>query len=150
MRSFFVGLSILAFAAVTASAQTQAESRLATESNKRQQSETTTAPAQRVSYTYQRGSSGRHAVVRVGPSSTYLKEGLSTAEVVAFLGQPARISQQRENGEAVVVYEFSRSENQTLFVEFIGDRLVRTKTEPSSKVPQSESPDWTLDYKGGE
>jgi len=145
MRSFFVGLSILAFAAVTASAQTQAEPKSATESNKQQQSETITAPAQRVSYTYQRGSSGRHAVVRVGPSSTYLKEGLSTAEVVAFLGQPARISEYNDNGQAVVVYEYPRSENHTLFAEFIGDRLVHTRTEPSSKIAQSDSPDWAPD-----
>ena len=68
-------------------------------------------------------------IVRVGPSTTYLKEGLSTADVVRALGEPAEVSQRVENGTKVVTYVFERSEGRFLIAEFVNSRLVRFRVE---------------------
>lgn len=94
---------------------------------------------QHVSYHYNRGSSPRHAVVRLGPATTYLKEGLTTQEVVRFMGQPARVSRHSEPGNVVVTYEFPRSEGRTLYAEFINDVLVRSRTDAPRHVAKADT-----------
>src|ERR1044072_7382215 len=68
----------------------------------------------------------RVGVVRVGPSTTYLKQGLSTEEVVKLLGEPTAISQGR-SGE--VTYEFPRAEGRVLLGECVNCGLVSSSTE---------------------
>ena len=68
-------------------------------------------------------------VVRVGPSSTYLKEGLTTEEVVRFLGQPSSVSERMEGETTVTVYQFQRSETRVVTAEFVKGRLVRSQTQ---------------------
>ena len=65
-------------------------------------------------------------VVRVGPSTTYLKQGLSTEEVVKLLGEPISIS---ESSTGEVTYEFPRSEGRVLLAEFVNGSLVSSRTE---------------------
>ena len=67
----------------------------------------------------------RIGVVRVGPSSTYLKQGLSTEEVVKLLGEPTAIS---ESSTGEVIYEFPRSEGRVLLAAFVNGTLVGSRT----------------------
>lgn len=68
-------------------------------------------------------------VVSVGPRTTYLKEGLSTEEVVKLLGRPAEVSELEEGGAKVVSYVFPRGEGRVLVAEFVNGRLVRSRVE---------------------
>jgi hypothetical protein len=72
-------------------------------------------------------------VVRVGPSTTYLKEGLSIEEVKRLLGEPTAIVE-REEGHDAITYVFTRSEGRVLVVEFVKDSLVSSRTEQRTKV----------------
>jgi hypothetical protein len=68
-------------------------------------------------------------VVRVGPPTTYLKEGLSVAEVIRLLGKPQAVSERVDNGHAIVTYEFRRGEARVLVAEFERGTLLRSRTE---------------------
>ena len=70
----------------------------------------------------------RIGVVRVGPSTTYLKQGLSTEEVVRLLGEPTAIFG-REEGSDALTYVFARSEGRVLVAEFVKGSLVSSRTE---------------------
>lgn len=72
-------------------------------------------------------------VVRVGPRTTYLREGLTTDEVLRLLGKPASISERSENGVVVTTYEFQRGEGRVIIAEFVGGVLVRSRTETSGE-----------------
>ena len=67
-------------------------------------------------------------VVRVGPSTTFLKQGLSTEEVVRLLGEPTTISESGK-GNGAITYEFPRSEGRILVAEFVKGSLVSSRTE---------------------
>jgi hypothetical protein len=68
-------------------------------------------------------------VVRVGPSTTYLKEGLRTDEVIRLLGKPASISEHKDHDVTVTTYEFQRGEHKFLIAEFVNGLLVRSHME---------------------
>jgi hypothetical protein len=68
-------------------------------------------------------------VVRVGPRTTYLKEGLRTDEVVKLLGKPVSISERNADGLVVTIYAFQRGEGRILIAEFLGGVLVRSWIE---------------------
>ena len=68
-------------------------------------------------------------VVRVGPRTTYLKEGLRTEEVVRLLGKPFSISERNADGIAVTTYAFQRGEGRFLIAEFVGGVLVSSWIE---------------------
>jgi hypothetical protein len=77
----------------------------------------------------QSGGAVRRGVVRFGPRTTYLKEGMRTQEVLRLLGQPSLVSEQTEDGAVVTRYEFDRSEGRIIVAEFVSDALVRSRTE---------------------
>jgi hypothetical protein len=77
-------------------------------------------------------------VVQVGPRTTYLKEGLTTQEVVRLLGKPASIIERSENGVLVTVYVFPRGENRVLIAEFVKSALVRSTIETRGEVAQAD------------
>jgi hypothetical protein len=87
-----------------------------------------------VSYRYVAGSLRKPRVVRVGPPTTYLKEGLRTEEVLRVLGEPSTVSERVEQGLVVTTYEFPRGEGRILIAEFISDALVRTRIETRSQA----------------
>lgn len=68
-------------------------------------------------------------VVRVGPRTTYLKEGLRTDEVVKLLGKPVSISERNADGLVVTIYAFQRGEGRILIAEFLSGVLVRSWIE---------------------
>ena len=85
------------------------------------------------------GNTRRHytrkaGVVRVGPSTTYLKEGFSLEEVLRLLGEPAAISTRQAGNESVTTYEFQRGQNRFLIAEFVNGYLVRSRTETREQV----------------
>jgi len=68
-------------------------------------------------------------VVRVGPSTTYLKAGLSLEEVLRVLGEPVAISEHQSGHRFVTTYEFSRGRNRVLIAEFVNSILVSSRIE---------------------
>lgn len=78
----------------------------------------------------------RPAVVRVGPSTTYLKEGLTTDEVVGLLGEPTSVTEREDNGRVVKTYEFARDGNRVLVAEFVNDALTISRVETRGDVEQ--------------
>jgi hypothetical protein len=82
----------------------------------------------------------RPGVVHLGAPSTYLQEGLSTSEVVRFLGEPTTISERHDEGSVVKTYEFARGEGRVVVADFMGDKLVRSRTELRSANANSGYP----------
>jgi hypothetical protein len=80
------------------------------------------------SYSYS-GDDFKPGVVRVGPRTTYLKEGLTTAEVVRLLGKPISTSERTEDDVIVKTYEFQRGNGRILIAEFEQGLLVRSRIE---------------------
>jgi len=80
--------------------------------------------------------SRKTGVVRVGPTTTYLKEGLSTEQVIRLLGTPSAISERTEKDLRVTTYEFPRAEGRVLIAEFVSDALVDSRIETRVQVAQ--------------
>ncbi len=78
-------------------------------------------------------------VVRVGPRTTYLKEGLTVEQVVRLLGKPGGVSEKVENGTAIGTYRFVRGEARVLIADFEKGILVRSLTETVSEVPTADN-----------
>ena len=68
-------------------------------------------------------------VLRLGPTTTYLKNGLSTEEVVRLLGKPATITERRDGARLFTTYSFSRSEGRVFVAEFENGLLRSSRTE---------------------
>lgn len=68
-------------------------------------------------------------VVSVGPRTTYLKEGLSTEDVLKLLGRPAEVSEREEGGAVLVSYVYQRGAGRVLVAEFVDGLLVRSRVE---------------------
>jgi hypothetical protein len=81
--------------------------------------------------------SHKPGVVRVGPTTTYLKEGLSTEQVIRLLGEPSAISERTERNLTVTIYEFPRAEGRILIAEFVSDALIDSRIETRVQVAQS-------------
>ncbi len=77
-------------------------------------------------------------VVQVGPRTTYLKEGLTTTEVVRLLGKPAATSERLDHETVITVYEFKRAEGRILVAEFVKNALVRSMMETRGETAQSD------------
>jgi hypothetical protein len=76
-------------------------------------------------------------VLRVGPSSTYLKKGLNPNEVVRFLGRPAAVSERHEGELRLATYIFNRGEGRVLIAEFENGVLVRSYAETRQAIVQN-------------
>jgi hypothetical protein len=68
-------------------------------------------------------------VVRVGPPTTYLKEGLTAEQVLRILGEPINVTERDEAGVTIKTYEFRRGANRILIAEFVKGALVSSRTE---------------------
>jgi len=124
MKKVFILLSFILLGGFGAAAQTAGEK----------------APrARRVSYQGEQAVAASPRVVRVGPRTTYLKEGLSTDEVFKLLGRPAEASERHEGDAKVVSYVFERGEGRVLVAEFVNGLLVRSRVEPRGEGMRAES-----------
>jgi hypothetical protein len=83
--------------------------------------------------------SHKAGVVRVGPTTTYLKEGLSTDQVVRLLGEPSAIYDRTEKDLIITTYEFPRAEGRVLMAEFVSDVLVDSRIERRAQVARLAS-----------
>lgn len=77
-------------------------------------------------------------VVRVGPTTTYLKRGLSKDEVVRLLGKPTMINERQDGSVLRSTYIFERSEGRRLVAEFENGHLVRSNVEAIEDETASE------------
>lgn len=68
-------------------------------------------------------------VIRVGPSTTYLKPGLSTDDVVRLLGHPASVSERQEGDSRLATYIFARGEGRVIVAEFKNGSLINSRAE---------------------
>lgn len=122
MKKVLVIISILFASALCASAQTTAGVSL---SSSRQ-----TAKVEKKASAASRQKETRGpAVIRVGPSTTYLKNGLRPNDVVRFLGRPATVSERRDGELSFATYIFARSGGRILVAEFENGVLVNSYTE---------------------
>lgn len=135
MRKILSIIIVIISAAVSLAAQTKPV--------RRQHSEATTVAAKQVAEEIEVGSGALYprtsysypvedfkpGVVRVGPRTTYLKEGLTIDEVVRFLGKPFSISERTQNNTVVKMYSFQRGEGKMLIAEFENDVLMRSWLE---------------------
>jgi hypothetical protein len=76
-------------------------------------------------------------VLRVGPSTTYLRKGLRTNEVLRFLGRPASISERREGDSQLATYVFQRGAGRILIAEFENGLLVKSRAEDHQSIVQN-------------
>ncbi|MGA9994598.1 MAG: hypothetical protein WBP93_04240 [Pyrinomonadaceae bacterium] len=77
-------------------------------------------------------------VLRLGPSTTFLNNGLSVDEVLSVLGKPAAVSEEQDGKLNLATYIFPRSEGRVLVAEFENGVLVRSRTETAEELAQSE------------
>lgn len=77
----------------------------------------------------------RPAVLRVGPPTTYLGEGISPQAVVRALGQPVSVTERRQGEQVVTTYVFTRGGGRLLFAEFANSALLRSRVE--ARGPQT-------------
>jgi len=125
MRKLLNLVIVIMLAIVGAAAQTKPDSMRSFEKGNTDED---ASLVRQTSYSYP-ADEFKPGVVRVGPRTTYLKEGLSPEEVVRLLGEPSAISERRENAVVVTIYEFPRSEGRVLIAEFVKNALVRSRLE---------------------
>ncbi len=71
----------------------------------------------------------RTSAIRIGPPTTYLKEGLTAEQVIRILGEPLNVSEREVSGETVKTFEFQRGANRVLVAEFVKGALISSRTE---------------------
>lgn len=76
-------------------------------------------------------------VVRVGPTTTYLKTGLTTEDVFRLLGKPANTSERLEDGLVVTTCEFQRGADRVLVAEFVSGALVNYRIEARAQIAKA-------------
>jgi hypothetical protein len=77
-------------------------------------------------------------VLRLGPSATYLRNGLSLNDVVRLLGEPVSKSKRLDANARLTTYIFPRSEGRILVAEFENGVLVGSRTETFEDVAQEK------------
>ncbi|HKR00263.1 MAG TPA: hypothetical protein VJT09_06295 [Pyrinomonadaceae bacterium] len=122
MKKIFIIISILTLSAVAVSAQTASKGEAA---HRRQDA----VGDKRVSVIKKDGRR-TPGVLRVGPSTTYLKNGLKMEEVVRFLGRPASISERRDGDLLLATYTFARGQGRVIVAEFENGLLVSSHLDP--------------------
>jgi hypothetical protein len=78
-------------------------------------------------------------VLRVGPSTTYLKAGLPVDEVVRVLGEPLSVDVRQEGETQTAVYFFQRSEGRVLVAEFEQGLLVRSNIRTEEELAENRT-----------
>jgi len=133
----FILLSSITVAAQTAEEQKPLSDAAQVEFAKRAQT-TPTINASLVSAGTETGANTRAMVrvvdgrvIRFGPTTTYLKNGLRAEEVVRLLGKPITVAERREGNTLLSTYTFTRSEDRLFVAEFENGLLVRSRMEPA-------------------
>ena len=141
MRKVFSIIIVITSAVISISAQTKLERRHHSEVIS-MASKTDTSVSEvgngafypRTSYNYPL-EDFKPGVVRVGPRTTYLKDGLRIDEVIRLLGKPLSITERTEQNASLKIYVFQRGEGQVLIAEFENGLLVRSYSELREAQP---------------
>lgn len=135
MRKILSITVVIASAAISLAAQTKLERRhhseaisMASKTDTRVSEVGNGAFYPRTSYSYPL-EDFKTGVVRVGPRTTYLKNGLSIDEVIRLLGKPLSITERTEQNVSLKLYVFQRGEGQVLIAEFENGLLARSCSE---------------------
>jgi hypothetical protein len=80
-------------------------------------------------------------VLRLGPSRTYLRDGLSTDDVVRLLGTPASVSEKQEGNARLTTYMFPRGDGRVIIAEFANGALIRSRTEICQELTTTAAQD---------
>jgi hypothetical protein len=75
--------------------------------------------------------------LKLGPSTTYIKNGLSYPEVVRFLGQPSSVSERQDGQLRLTTLTFARSQGRVLVTEFADGVVISSRTESNESLSQS-------------
>lgn len=130
MKKFFGAIAVIALSLATASAQAMVREGLNEPGRSRNE-------AEKVAAKRGKDTARRNArVLRLGPSATYLKNGLSIDEVVRLLGKPTSISERSDGQVRIKTYTFPRSEGRILVAEFENSLLVGSRTEIRQDLAQ--------------
>jgi hypothetical protein len=93
---------------------------------------------------YSNGTSSKHSierkdatpgVIKVGPTMTYLKNGLSINEVTRLLGKPVYVSERKEWNGLISTYIFRRGEDRFVVAEFAKGILKRSSVKTGEDLP---------------
>jgi hypothetical protein len=136
VQKFFIITAFLLLTSVGVAAQTAAEQKplsdaAQVEFAKRSEARSTT-PVVSAKTSVERRQTTRIVdgrVLRVGPTTTYLKNGFRTDEVVRLLGKPTSITERQEGARLLATYTFERSEGRVLIAEFENGVLTGSRTE---------------------
>jgi hypothetical protein len=129
MRKLFILSALILFSVSAASAQNGSGAKHHPK-DKRDRSKAET-------FRVETAGASKGRVLRVGPSTLYLKNGLSTEEVEAFLGQPASISERQEGDSKIVTYVYTRGQGRSFVAEFVNGILIQSRTETPQQVAQT-------------
>jgi hypothetical protein len=142
MQKFFIIAALVLLSSITVAAQSASEQKPLSDSSqaefakRAEAGRETIAPAAPIMSDKTRTGATRRQVrivdgrvLRLGPTTTYLKNGLSTEEVVSLLGKPASVSERQEGNKLLATYTFSRSEGRVLIAEFENGVLTGSRTE---------------------
>jgi hypothetical protein len=131
MKKAFVIISMILISVVAASAQTGAKGE-GNISRRRPEGE------KRASASSRTGKRSAPGVLRLGPSTTYLKNGLKAEEVVRLLGRPATVSESARGDLRLATYTFERGAGRLLVAEFEDGLLTSSRTEVLSTLVQNK------------
>jgi hypothetical protein len=77
------------------------------------------------------------AVVRLGPSTTFMRNGLSRQEVVKLLGEPFSTVETMDGNAVVTTCVFHRSGDRILIAQFRDDVLIASRLQTSGVLAQT-------------
>lgn len=124
MKKFFSLIGIVLFSVVAVSAQTRAKSSF----NDFQRSRPSRAVEKR-SANHKTAKFQDARAFRLRPSTLYLKNGLSTDEVLRLLGTTTSVSERQEGGSHLATYIFQRSEGRIFVADFENGVLINSRIE---------------------
>ena len=143
MQKFFILIAFVLLSAGAAAAQTAREEKQAVEGVKRVEFANNVEGERALGAPNTAQANKPRAVVRdgrvlqLGPSTTYLKNGLTIEEVVRLLGKPVARAEREDNGARFSTYTFARSGGRVLVAEFENDVLVGSRTEATEKLART-------------
>jgi hypothetical protein len=128
MKKFFSLIAIVLFSVVAVSAQTRAKG----STSDLQRSHRAGAEKRVANHNAAKFQDAR--AFRLRPSTIYLKNGLSTDEVLRLLGTPTSISERLEGNSHLATYIFHRSEGRIFVAEFENGVLINSRTEDQVEI----------------
>jgi hypothetical protein len=131
MKKFLILIATILITATAVSAQTNRKG------DRRQSAERERS----VTSINRRERSRASLVLKLGPSTTYIKNGLSYAEVVRFLGQPDSVSEKQDGQLRLTTLTFARSQGRVLVTEFADGVLINSRTETNESLSQNRTPE---------